>query len=43
MIAGVHLDHRPAGAEPELTEAVEAINEDNPVTPDGRFVGIPVG
>ena len=37
MIAGVHLDRRPS-AEPELTEAVEAINEDNPVTPDGRYV-----
>ena len=39
MIAGVHLDRRPS-VEPELTEAVEAINEDNPVTPDGRFVGL---
>lgn len=37
MIAGVHLDRRPT-AEPELTEAVEAINEDNPVTIDGRYV-----
>ena len=27
-----------AVAEAELTEAVEAINEDNPVTPDGRYV-----
>lgn len=36
MIAGVHLDRRPA--EEKLTEAVEAINEDNPVTADGRFV-----
>ncbi len=36
MIAGVHLDRRPA-AEPELTEAVEAIDE-NPVTADGRDV-----
>jgi hypothetical protein len=39
MIAGIHLDRRPS-VEPELTEAVEAINEDNPVTPDGRFVGL---
>jgi hypothetical protein len=37
MIAGVHLDHRP-GQEPELTEAVEAINEDDPATADGRDV-----
>ena len=37
MIAGVHLDRRPS-AEPELSEAVEAINEDHPVTSDGRFV-----
>lgn len=37
MIAGIHLDRRPL-EEPRLTEAVEAINEDHPVTPDGRFV-----
>jgi hypothetical protein len=36
MIAGVHLDRRPA-AEEELTEAVEAIDE-NPQTADGRDV-----
>lgn len=36
MIAGVHLDKRPS-AEPEFTEAVEAIDED-PVTIDGRDV-----
>jgi len=36
MIAGVHLDRRPA-AKPELSEAVEAIDE-NPHTPDGRDV-----
>lgn len=37
MIAGVHLDRRrPSGA--ELTEAVKAINEDHPVTADGRYV-----
>lgn len=36
MIAGVHLDRRPA-SEPELTEAVEAIDE-NPRTADGRDV-----
>lgn len=40
MIAGVHLDHR-REVTAELTEAVAAINEDNPVTPDGRFVAIP--
>ncbi len=39
MIAGVHLDRRPS-SEPELSQAVEAINEDNPRTPDGRFVGL---
>ena len=37
MIAGVHLDRRPA-AEPELTEAVEAINEDDPETLDGSDI-----
>jgi hypothetical protein len=37
MIAGVHLDRRPPGVEPELTEAVEAIDE-NPATADGRDV-----
>lgn len=38
MIAGVHLDRR-RPVEPELiTEAVEAINEDNPVTADGQDV-----
>lgn len=37
MIAGVHLDPRPA-AEPQPSAAVEAIDE-NPVTPDGRDVG----
>ena len=37
-VAGVHLDRRASLAEAELTEAVAAINEDNPVTPDGRFV-----
>lgn len=40
MIAGIHLDRRPQEQEPELSEAVEAINEDNPVTPDGRFVAM---
>jgi len=39
MIAGVHLDRRP-GREPELTEAVAAINEDAPATADGRDVGL---
>jgi len=38
MIAGVHLDPRPA-AEPSITAAVEAIDE-NPVTADGRDVVI---
>ncbi len=38
MIAGVHLDRRPVDLEPDLTDAVLAINEDNPVTPDGRLV-----
>ena len=36
MIAGIHLDRRPQVE--ELTDAVRAINEDNPVTADGRFV-----
>jgi hypothetical protein len=38
MIAGVHLDRRPVGTEPDLTDAVLAINEDNPLTLDGRLV-----
>ncbi|PUA79043.1 citrulline utilization hydrolase CtlX [Nocardioides currus] len=38
MIAGVHLDRRVPLEEAVLTEAVEAINEDNPVTPDGRNI-----
>ena len=37
MIAGVHLDRRPPGVELELTDAVEAIDE-NPLTADGRDV-----
>ena len=37
MIAGVHLDHRPKQL-PEPGENVVAINEDHPVTPDGRYV-----
>ncbi|WP_310528187.1 citrulline utilization hydrolase CtlX [Nocardioides sp.] len=40
MIAGVHLDRRPPGREPGLTEAVEAINEADPATADGRDVGL---
>ena len=36
MIAGVHLDRRPA-IEPEPTAAVEAIDE-NPHTADGQDV-----
>ena len=37
MIAGVHLDRRPPGVEPERTPAVAAIDE-NPRTADGRDV-----
>ncbi len=37
MIAGIHLDPRPATADTP-TDAVVAINEDHPVTADGRFV-----
>ena len=37
MIAGVHLDRRPPGVEPERTPAVAAIDED-PHTADGRDV-----
>lgn len=40
MIAGVHLDRRPVAAEPELTEAVEAINEEHPRTADGQDVAL---
>ena len=40
MIAGVHLDRRPADVEPDLTDAVLAINEDHPVTLDGRLVDV---
>ena len=40
MIAGVHLDRRPADVEPDLTDAVLAINEDHPVTADGRLVDV---
>jgi hypothetical protein len=39
MIAGVHLDRR-RPSEAGLTEAVEAINEDHPVTADGRYVAL---
>jgi len=42
MIAGIHLDRRRPG-DLELTEAVEAINEDHPVTADGRFVAMAEG
>ncbi|VXB89010.1 citrulline utilization hydrolase CtlX [Nocardioides sp. AX2bis] len=38
MIAGVHLDRRPDDVAPGLTQAVVAINEDHPVTPDGHLV-----
>ncbi len=41
MIAGVHLDRRPS-VEPELTEAVEAIDE-HPLTADGYDAGIADG
>ena len=37
MIAGVHLDPRPI-TDLGISDAVVAINEDNPVTPDGRYV-----
>ena len=37
MIAGVHLDPRPT-TDLGISDAVVAINEDNPVTPDGRYV-----
>src|SRR4029078_7217382 len=37
MIAGVHLDRRPPGVEPEPTPAVEPIDE-TPHTADGRDV-----
>lgn len=37
MIAGIHLDRRPV-VERGPTDAVVAINEDHPVTADGRFV-----
>jgi hypothetical protein len=40
MIAGIHLDRRPAAAEVELTEAVEAINEEHPTTADGQDVAL---
>ena len=38
MIAGVHLDRRSVDLDPDLTDAVLAINEDHPVTQDGRRV-----
>ncbi|GAA0976377.1 hypothetical protein ENKNEFLB_03444 [Nocardioides aquaticus] len=38
MIAGIHLDRRPDDVAPGLTQAVVAINEDHPVTPDGHLV-----
>ena len=40
MIAGVHLDPRRPDGEPELTEAVEAINEEDPTTADGQDVAM---
>jgi len=40
MIAGIHLDRRPVAADLELTEAVEAINEDAPTTADGQDVAM---
>ena len=40
MIAGIHLDPRPVAAEPDLTEAVEAINEEHPTTADGQDVAM---
>ena len=38
MIAGVHLDRRRASVASDLTDAVRAINEDHPITTDGRLV-----
>ncbi len=38
MIAGVHLDRRRDIDASRLTDAVRAINEDAPRTPDGRYV-----
>jgi hypothetical protein len=40
MIAGIHLDRRPVASDVELTEAVEAINEDDPTTADGQDVAM---
>jgi hypothetical protein len=40
MIAGIHLDPRRTAAERELTEAVEAINEEHPTTADGQDVAM---
>ena len=40
MIAGIHLDPRRMAAEPELPEAVEAINEEHPTTADGQDVAM---
>jgi hypothetical protein len=40
MIAGIHLDPRRTAAELELTEAVEAINEEHPTTADGQDVAL---
>jgi hypothetical protein len=40
MIAGVHLDRRPVAADVELTDAVEAINEEDPTTRDGQDVAM---
>ncbi|MDX6324401.1 MAG: hypothetical protein QOK15_755 [Nocardioidaceae bacterium] len=40
MIAGVHLDPRRTSAEPELSGAVEAINEEHPTTADGQDVAM---
>ena len=40
MITGVHLDRRSVAVEPELTEAVEAINEEHPITADGQDVAM---
>jgi hypothetical protein len=40
MIAGIHLDRRPLAVDQELTEAVEAINEDAPTTADGQDVAM---
>jgi hypothetical protein len=40
MIAGINLDPRRTDTDGELTEAVEAINEEDPTTADGQDVAM---